>query len=56
MKAEELKQPEYPCTQCGHDAFIGYTSSKKADWDGKVKPGERLCTECFQKRGGKRVL
>ena len=44
--------PEFPCTECGGDAFIGYCANKKGDWGGKVNPGERLCTRCFQKRGG----
>ena len=46
------KKIDYPCTECGGDAFIGYSANKKETWDGKVKPGERLCTSCFQKRGG----
>jgi len=48
---------EYPCTQCGGDAFIGYSASRKhGNWNGKIKIGERLCTPCFQKRGGERFL
>jgi hypothetical protein len=47
------KKIAYSCTECGRDAFIGYGASKQAgNWGGKVKPGERLCTSCFQKRGG----
>ena len=45
-------KPKYPCTQCGKDAFVGYTAHKKGDWGGVVKKGERLCTGCFKKRGG----
>jgi hypothetical protein len=47
-----VAQSEFPCTECGRDAYIGYTAGKTGDWDGKVKPGERLCTSCFTKRGG----
>jgi hypothetical protein len=43
---------EYPCTQCGGDATLAYSEG----WDGKVKKGERLCTSCFCKRGGKRFF
>jgi len=43
---------QYPCTQCGQSAIIGYG----AGWDGRVKEGERLCTRCFAGRGGARVL
>lgn len=49
----EVKQVEYPCTECGKDATIAYTASKKGDWGGLIKNGERICTVCFQKRGGK---
>ena len=52
---QELKR-EYPCTSCDGDATIGYGSDKKDGWDGKTKKGERLCTKCFQKRGGIRVF
>lgn len=44
--------PEYPCTECGGDAFVGYASNKKSAWGGLVKKGERICTRCFQRRGG----
>lgn len=52
------KKPEYPCTSCNGDAFIGYSCGKKrkSDWGGLVKPGERLCTRCFKERGGKAVF
>lgn len=45
---------EWPCTECGGDAKIAYSAGKKRgqDWNGKVKAGERLCTRCFQNRGG----
>lgn len=50
--------PAYPCTVCGGDAFIGYAAGrrKEQDWGGKVKRGERLCTRCFQRRGGENML
>lgn len=43
---------KYPCTQCGGDATVAYSASKDAEWGGMVKIGERLCTRCFQVRGG----
>jgi hypothetical protein len=46
-------KPEYPCTACGSDAFISYSAGKrKSAWGGLVQRGERLCTRCFQSRGG----
>lgn len=49
---------EFPCSQCGGDAMIGYTAGRRkgSDWNGKVKRGERLCTACFQRRGGERFI
>ena len=45
-------QLAYPCTDCGRDAFIGYTSGKgDLSWDGKIKKGERVCLPCGRKRG-----
>ncbi len=52
----EPQQKEYPCTSCGMDAFIGYVANKKGDWNGLVKIGERLCTRCFERRGGEGVF
>jgi hypothetical protein len=49
---ERATANEYPCTVCGKDAFIGYGKG----WGGLVRKGERLCTRCFQERGGKRIL
>lgn len=43
---------QYPCTECAGDAYIGYIGKRIGDWGGKVKPGERLCSRCFRKRGG----
>jgi len=45
-------EKKYPCTQCGEDAYLGYTGG----WDGAVKEGERLCTRCFKRRGGKPIF
>jgi hypothetical protein len=45
-------EPQHPCTACGGDASVGYGKG----WDGKVKKGERLCTPCFQKRGGVNIF
>lgn len=44
---------EFPCTECGGDAIIGYCcgKSKNDNWGGLVKNGERLCLSCGKKRG-----
>lgn len=54
----ENKKPEYPCTDCGGDAYIGYAAGKEknSDWNGLLKKVERLCTGCFKKRGGKKFF
>lgn len=49
---ETTAAKEYPCTECGGDATIGYGSEDKESWDGITKKGDRLCTSCFRKRGG----
>lgn len=50
--SQPSKNP-HACTACGGDAFIGYSSGQDEQaWGGKVKKGERLCTRCFQARGG----
>lgn len=41
---------QYPCTECGENAFLGYISRNTRNWRGIVKKGERLCTACFNKR------
>lgn len=43
---------EYRCTQCGGDAFMGYSAGtgRHSDWGGRVKKGERLCRPCFARR------
>ena len=52
-KPKEPPAPkQYLCTECGGDAFIAYS----AGFDDKVKPGERLCTRCFVRRGGKGII
>lgn len=48
----EKSTHEFPCTECAGDAFVGYAEG----WQGQVKKGERLCTRCFQKRGGKNIF
>ena len=45
------KGEEYPCTECGGDAFIAYSAKKNGDWGGLVKPGERICLPCGKRRG-----
>lgn len=48
-RAEGTALPEYPCTQCGGDAYVGFT-----DWlgpDGQViDKAERLCSRCAKER------
>ena len=52
-KHQQATAHKFPCTQCRGDAFVGYTASKEhGDWGGLVKIGERLCSRCFQARGG----
>jgi len=48
----------YVCTSCGGDATVAYTCDEKrlTSWNGLVKRGERVCSKCFQKRGGKRLF
>lgn len=41
---------KYICTDCGGDAMIAYTASKKTDWNGLIKIGERVCLLCARKR------
>jgi hypothetical protein len=53
----EAPQPRYPCTECGKEAYLRYGWGPRGqDWGGKTKKGEKLCTSCFQKRGGERFL
>jgi hypothetical protein len=40
----------YPCTECGGDASFTYSEHIKKNKD-KLKPGERLCMACGEKRG-----
>jgi hypothetical protein len=57
---------EYKCTECGGDATLAYipntikrgkNKGKEIDgWDGLIKAGERICTRCFVKRGGRRIF
>lgn len=46
----------HPCTECGGEAYMGYTANKTSDWGGLVKNGERLCDKCFRRRGGRSVF
>jgi hypothetical protein len=56
-KPDALLHHQWPCTACGGDATIGYGASKKhGDWGGRIRIGERLCTACFQKRGGTNIF
>lgn len=45
------KTPDYPCTDCDRDAYVGIAASEGSDWGGRVKIGERLCMLCARKRG-----
>lgn len=57
---------EWPCTECGGDATIAYSPNtiksgknkgkQTPGWDGKVLPGERICTLCAMKRGIRRIF
>lgn len=57
---------QYPCTECNGDATIAYIPDRikqgkrkgeeKPGWDGLVLPGERLCSRCFKKRGGRLIF
>jgi hypothetical protein len=55
--APEIVHPkprkEYPCTDCGGDAYIGYPAGRRKteSWGGLVKKGERLCLACGRRRG-----
>lgn len=61
MLIDPNDKTEYKCTECGGDAMIAFAPStikrgknkgKQIDrWDGKVKPGERICLPCGRKRG-----
>lgn len=42
---------KYICTDCGGNAFIGYSNWSKAGSKKKiVKKNERICSMCFKKR------
>ena len=58
IKARKAVEPpkQYLCTECGGDAYIAYSADKNGDWGGLVKVGERVCTRCFRKRGGKAIF
>jgi DNA-directed RNA polymerase subunit RPC12/RpoP len=49
MPMKEKEKKEYPCTECGEDAEIGYSNFYK----GKkriIGKKERLCRSCASKR------
>lgn len=66
MKEQTHTKKEWPCTECGGDATLAYSPStikrgkkkgqEEPGWSGLVQPGERLCTKCFVKRGGKSIF
>ena len=43
---------KYFCTECKRESLVRYLCGKDkgADWGGKVKRGEALCSACFKKR------
>lgn len=41
---------EFPCTECGCDAFIGYSNWIDRTGAKIIKDKERLCTKCARKR------
>ena len=43
--------PEYPCTECGGDAFIGMSGWSEADGSVMIGKKERLCLPCARNRG-----
>lgn len=43
-------KPKYRCTDCGGDAFVGYSNVACAD-EVLVRKDERLCLRCCKKRG-----
>ena len=47
---------EYPCTECGDDAYVAVGRSWTDDGGEIVKKGERLCGGCAAKRGFKGPL
>ena len=57
---------EFKCTECDGDAFIAYSPAtirrgknkgqERPGWDGKILPGERICTRCAMKRGLPRIF
>lgn len=65
-KIDSVKKPDFKCTECGGDAWIAYSPNtikrgkdkgkEVPGWDGKILPGERICTSCAMKRGISRVF
>lgn len=43
-------QHEFPCTECGGDAFIGMSNWKGPEGQ-IIGKDERLCTKCSRKGG-----
>ena len=42
---------EFPCTECGGDAFIGMSNLRGPDGQ-IIGTKERLCMKCCKRRGG----
>lgn len=47
----KTKQPEYPCTDCGGDAEVGFSDWRSREKGQVVGKDERLCMCCAKKRG-----
>jgi len=45
-----MKEEKYPCTECGKNAWLGYSNWKNKDGDVVIKKSERLCTKCKDQR------
>ena len=52
MSEEPKPTPEYPCTECGGDALMGFTGWRNRDGEVTIKEDERLCNRCAKERMG----
>ena len=43
---------EFPCTECGGDAYVGMSSLGESSGRVLIRKGERLCMRCAKRRGG----
>lgn len=47
-----LALPEFPCTSCGGDAYVGMSNLRASGGRVLIRKDERLCMACAMKRGG----